>query len=74
MQTALTAISQAARRHGNAWSAVAREPEELHRKVADGTLLFTLARETRVGAAPAPTSATWSSPPASRDSGRSTAN
>ena len=48
MQAALEAINAAAKKNHKAWSSVASAPEELQQQVAEGALIFTLGRETRV--------------------------
>jgi len=48
MQAALREINAAAKRHSKAWYGGASTPEELKRAVAEGALIFSLGRETKV--------------------------
>jgi 2-keto-3-deoxy-L-rhamnonate aldolase RhmA len=48
MQEALGKVNAAAKRHGKARYGSAATPEELQQSLADGALLFSLGRETKV--------------------------
>ncbi len=50
MKKALGKINAAAQRHGKAWSGGAATPENVRRAVAEGALMFSLGRETRIWA------------------------
>jgi 4-hydroxy-2-oxoheptanedioate aldolase len=50
MKKALSKINAAAKRHGKAWSGGAATPENVRRAMAEGALMFSLGRETRIWA------------------------